>query len=253
MDWSIQETARLTGTTSRTLRHYDAIGLLPPTTIAANGYRHYDEAALVRLQRILLLRDLGLPLAQIAEVLDRTDDPIAALSKHVQVLGRERERIERQMASVTATITRLEAGELLMAEEMFDGFDHREYEQEVTRRWGAEAYARSDRWWTGLNETERKEWKAQVSALSDDWIAAAEAGASPESQRCQGLADRHIEWLRSVPGTPAHESEEALAGYVRGLAEMYVSDPRFAANYGGTAGAELVRDALAHRLEAMGR
>lgn len=59
MDWSIQEIARLTGTTSRTLRHYDAIGLLPPTSIAANGYRCYDEAALVRLQRILLLKELG--------------------------------------------------------------------------------------------------------------------------------------------------------------------------------------------------
>ncbi len=68
-DWSIQEIARLAGTTSRTLRHYDDIGLLPPSRIAPNGYRHYDAAALVRLQRILLLRELGLGLPQIAEVL----------------------------------------------------------------------------------------------------------------------------------------------------------------------------------------
>ena len=68
-DWSIQEIARLAGTTSRTLRHYDDIGLLPPTRIAHNGYRHYDAPALVRLQRILLLRELGLGLPQIAEVL----------------------------------------------------------------------------------------------------------------------------------------------------------------------------------------
>ncbi|GAA1504357.1 MerR family transcriptional regulator [Brevibacterium permense] len=59
MDWSIQEAARLTGTTSRALRHYDAIGVLPPTSSAASGYRCYDEAALVRLQRILLLKELG--------------------------------------------------------------------------------------------------------------------------------------------------------------------------------------------------
>ena len=97
MDWSIQEIAQLTSTTSRTLRHYDAIGLLPPSRIAANGYRCYDEAALVRLQRILLLRELGLPLARIAEVLDDTEDPIAALSEHVSALGRERERLGRQM------------------------------------------------------------------------------------------------------------------------------------------------------------
>lgn len=59
MDWSFQEVARPTGTTSRTLLYYDAIGLLPPTSVAANGYRCYDEAALVRLQRILLLKELG--------------------------------------------------------------------------------------------------------------------------------------------------------------------------------------------------
>lgn len=62
MDWSIQEIARLAGTTSRALRLYDHIGLLPPSRIARNGYRHYDQAALVRLQRILLLRELGLGL-----------------------------------------------------------------------------------------------------------------------------------------------------------------------------------------------
>ena len=61
-DRSIQDIARLAGTTSRTLRHYDDIGLLEPSRIGANGYRYYDQHALVRLQRILLLRDLGLGL-----------------------------------------------------------------------------------------------------------------------------------------------------------------------------------------------
>ncbi|MET0954451.1 MAG: MerR family transcriptional regulator, partial [Cryobacterium sp.] len=62
MDHSIQDIARLAGTTSRTLRHYGAEGLLPPSRIGQNGYRYYDERALVRLQRILLLRELGLGL-----------------------------------------------------------------------------------------------------------------------------------------------------------------------------------------------
>lgn len=252
MDWSIQEIARLTGTTSRTLRHYDAIGLLPPTSIAANGYRCYDEAALVRLQRILLLKELGLPLTTIAEVLDRKDDPVEALSQHLVSLGRERDRLDRQLAAVAVTITRLKAGEPLMADEMFDGFDHREYEEEVTRRWGTDAYRRSDEWWSRRSPEEQREWKARVSALSEDWIAAAEAGAGPESDRCQDLARRHVEWLRAVPGTPANDPDGDLAGYVRGLGQMYVDDPRFGANYGGAVGAELVRDALDRWLEAHG-
>ncbi|HSU47497.1 MAG TPA: MerR family transcriptional regulator, partial [Arthrobacter sp.] len=61
-DWSIQDVARLAGTTSRTLRHYDDIGLLKPSRVGSNGYRYYDGAALLQLQRILLLRELGLGL-----------------------------------------------------------------------------------------------------------------------------------------------------------------------------------------------
>ena len=61
-EWSIQDLARAAGTTSRTLRHYGEVGLLRPSRIGGNGYRYYDQDSLVRLQRILLLRDLGLGL-----------------------------------------------------------------------------------------------------------------------------------------------------------------------------------------------
>ena len=76
MEASIQEVARLTGTTSRTLRHYDDIGLLPPSRVGANGYRWYDDDALVRLQRILLLRELGLGLDPIRRLLDEQADEL---------------------------------------------------------------------------------------------------------------------------------------------------------------------------------
>ena len=66
MEWSIQEIARSAGTTSRTLRHYGQIGLLTPSRIGRNGYRYYDQECLLRLQRILLLRELGLSLPDIA-------------------------------------------------------------------------------------------------------------------------------------------------------------------------------------------
>lgn len=52
------------------LRHYDGIGLLKPSRTGHNGYRYYNHAALVQLQRILLLRGLGLGLPVISQVLD---------------------------------------------------------------------------------------------------------------------------------------------------------------------------------------
>jgi len=253
MDWSIQEIARLTGTTSRALRHYDDIGLLTPSRVARNGYRHYDEAALLRLQRILLLRELGLGLTQIADVIDRETSEASALESHLAWLRQEQERLTRQIASVESTITALKGGEDLMAENMFDGFDHTRYREEVEERWGAKAYAESDRWWRGMPDEERAGWKQLVSELGRDWIAAAERGIDPASADAQELARRHVEWLSGIPGTPAAVPGD-VKSYVIGLGEMYVADERFGANYataaGGTAGAEFVRDALRVYAEA---
>ncbi|QAY72897.1 MerR family transcriptional regulator [Agromyces protaetiae] len=249
-DHSIQEIAKLAGTTSRTLRHYDDLGLLKPSRVGANGYRYYDAAALVRLQRILLLRDLGLGLPAIADVLAGEQPETAALAGHLAWLRQERERLARQIASVERTMHALDEGRPIMAEEMFDGFDHTQYREEVEERWGADAYARSDRWWRGMSADEQTSWKARSAELGRDWIAAAEAGLAPDSADAQALAARHVAWLRGIPGTPAAAPGGDVRGYVLGLGERYVADPRFAANYGGRAGAELVRDALRVYAEA---
>lgn len=249
MDWSIQEVARIAGTTSRTLRHYEAEGLLPATRIGSNGYRRYDEAALVRLQRILLLRELGLGLARIREVLDHETDEGRALEAHLGLLRQERDRVARQITAVEETLRARTKGEKIMPGTMFDGFDHTTYRDEVETRWGADAYATGDRWWRGMSDEERTAWKTQSAALAADWASAAEAGVDPASDDAQELARRHVEWLTSVPGTPAATGGD-VKGYVIGLGEMYVADDRFGANYGGAENAAFVRDALRTYAEA---
>lgn len=244
MDWSIQEIAKLAGTTSRTLRHYDDIGLLPPTRIGGNGYRYYDDLALVRLQRILLLRELGLGLPAIGDVLEREERAPHALRTHLEWLRREQARLSRQIASVEHTIGALEGGEQLMAENMFDGFDHTQYQEEVEQRWGKDAYAKSDAWWRSLSATEKTAWQQRVATLGSDWIAAHERGIDPAGDEAQALAQRHFDWLRGIPGTPGGAAEGPSREYFLGLAEMYVADERFSANYGGREGAEFVRDAM---------
>lgn len=243
MDWSIQEISRLAGTTSRTLRHYDDVGLLPPSRIGSNGYRYYDDDALVRLQRILLLRDLGLGLPAIAEALGRNTEPTGALRRHLEWLQQEQDRLSRQIASVAETIERLEEGEQLMAETMFDGFDHTQYKDEVEERWGKDAYASGDRWWTGMSDAERKSWKDHTARLGEDWAEAAREGLDPTGEEAQKLARRHFEWLSGVPGLPSSGGRPSKEYFV-GLGEMYVEDERFGANYGGREGAGFVRDAM---------
>jgi MerR family transcriptional regulator, thiopeptide resistance regulator len=259
-EWSIQQIAKLAGTSSRALRHYDDIGLLAPSSVGHNGYRYYDETALVRLQRILLLRELGLGLPQIKHVLERESSEAHALESHLAWLRQEQDRLMRQIASVETTISALRGDERLMAENMFDGFDHTQYKEEVEQRWGTKAYADSDRWWRSMSGDEKAAWQRRASDLGRDWVAAAEAGLAPESEEAQALAKRHVDWLTDIPGTPASAGSAAEApgadvkGYVIGLGEMYVADPRFGATYatseGGIAGAEFVRDALRVYAEA---
>ena len=243
-EWSIQDLAKAAGTTSRTLRHYGERGLLEPSRIGANGYRYYDQDALVRLQRILLLRELGLGLPAIAEVLAGERDTAVALRTHLGLLEQELGRVRRQIESVRTTLRKTEGGEQLMAEEVFDGFDHTQHKDEVIERWGEQAYQSSDRWWRGLTGDQRRDWQAAVAQLNADWIDAATSGAAADGERAQDLARRHVEWLGGVPGTPGSGAAPNKE-YILGLGEMYVADERFAANYGGTHGAVFVRDALA--------
>ncbi|MFT8704183.1 MAG: MerR family transcriptional regulator [Bifidobacterium sp.] len=246
MEFSIHEVAELTGITTRMLRYYDAIGVLKPSSKSYHGSRQYDEPALIRLQQILLFRDLGLDLSTIQQVLDRQTDERKALRSHVNMLHQEKERLTRQIAAVERTLLSLEKGEHIMTDTMFDGFDnHAQYQEEVERRWGKEAYERSDSWWNTMNDTDKSQWKSKLAQLNADWEHAAhDSTVTPQSDTAQLLAERHVDWLRGIPGTPANDPDGDVYGYVKGLAAMYVADKRFAHNYGGLAGATFVRDTL---------
>lgn len=241
MERSIQDVARLAGTTSRTLRHYGDVGLLKPSRVADNGYRYYDEDALTKLQRILLLRELGLGLPAIADILRGQVDDLAALSTHLRVLEREQQRLDRQIASVELTIRKRRGGEQVMAEEMFGGFDHTAHRAEVTERWGTAAYASGDDWWRSMSAEERTAFQADHAAIAADYAAARSRGHAATSDDVQATVARHVDWLtRSAAVTGGVITAERLRGY----GALYVGDPRFAKNYGGQEGAEFVRDAF---------
>ncbi|QYC42083.1 HTH-type transcriptional activator TipA [Nonomuraea coxensis DSM 45129] len=211
MEWTIQELAARAGVTSRTLRHYDRVGLLAPSRVGANGHRHYDAAAVVRLQRILLMRRLGMGLPAIAGVLADETDVRDGLRAHLAALEEERDRVERQIRSVRQTLEALREGAEPRMDVLLAGFNDR-YRDEVVSRWGERAY--------------------QVSNDST-------------SEHAQSLAARHVRWLSRIPGTPTAEGDrERSIEMVECLGDMYVDDPRFAGMYDDAAGARLVRDAL---------
>lgn len=238
MEYSIAKVAQAAGVSRRTLRHYDEIGLLPARR-RENGYRGYGRAEVLRLQRILLLRDLGLSLTDIAAILSGQVDDAAALRSHLDHLQQEQDRVARQIASVQRTISHIERQEHLMIDDMFDGFDHRQYREEVEQRWGTQAWARGDAWWSGLADSDKQAFTDEHVEIAAQWAAARAEGAAPDSPQVHAIAARHAAWI-AVGWQGQQPSADALVN----LADMYVADDRFAANYGGVDGAAYVRDGL---------
>ncbi|WP_194816736.1 MerR family transcriptional regulator [Nocardia sp. XZ_19_385] len=245
-EWSIQDLAKAAGTTSRTLRHYGQLGLLSPSRTGANGYRYYDQNSLVRLQRILLLRELGLGLRAIADVLAGEQDTANALRTHLDLLRQEQGRIQRQIDSVLTTLHKTERGEKLVATEVFDGFDHTQYDHtqykdEVIERWGEEAYDDSDKWWSSLDDNGKQAFMQEAQDISTAYGDAHTAGLAPDSAEVLAITARHHAWMSNGRGGKKYPMETFAC-----IGEMYVSDDRFRANYDihGAGTAEFVRDAM---------
>ena len=92
---TVNEVSKLTGVSIRTLQYYDKIGLLKPAEYTESGYRLYDDAALEKLQQILLFRELEFPLKDIKDIITRSDfDKRKALDQQIGLLELKKEHIE---------------------------------------------------------------------------------------------------------------------------------------------------------------
>ncbi|UNX53255.1 MerR family transcriptional regulator [Georgenia sp. TF02-10] len=247
MEWTVHELAERAGISGRALRHYHRIGLLEPDRVGSNGYRYYGPDAVARLQRILLLRATGMPLAEIAAVLDAPvdeDAEIEALEVHLDQLGREREGLERRIQAVEHTLAMRRQGRQPRMDVMLDGFNDR-YEDEVVERWGREAFEAANRWWHGKSVDQQKAWKRDAEDLLARWREIHDAGHAPDSAPAQEHAARHLMWFAEIPGTPTHAGDtERSAAMVRGMAEMYESNPDFHQSFGSRGAAHYAAAAL---------
>ncbi len=101
MLFTVGELARRCGLTVRTLHHYDAIGLLSPSSRSGAGYRLYGQANIERLHRIQALRQLGLPLADIGQALSGAQKPLT------EVVDRQIAQLDRDLADAARLRERL--------------------------------------------------------------------------------------------------------------------------------------------------
>lgn len=227
MAWSIAELARASGVTSRTLRHYDAIGLLRPAWTADSGRRHYERAQVLRLQEILLLRNLGLPLDTIGELLALSDGTAAVevLAKHREWLLAEQQRLDRLVRTVDSTIESLRKGGEMTPTQMLDGFEQDPYEAEARERWGGEAVDSAQQRRRTLSPADAELARTGHTQVHEGLAPLHADGVPVTDERVQRLVALHHRVV-SLSWTPD-------AAVYRCLARMYVDDERFHEAVGG--------------------
>lgn len=248
MEYTVNALARLTGVTARTLRWYDAVGLLPPLRTTGAGYRIYGPQQVDRLQQILFYRALGLSLEEIRTILDDPRfDRQAALQSHLRALRGRREELDGLIRTVEQTLLEMK-GEITMTDkEKFAALQKQavkeneaKYGAEAREKYGDEAVDASNQALLDMDREVATAWQELDRELRLALEQAVKAGEDPAGEEGQRIAALHAQWLTQTlrPYDPARHA---------GIARLYVLDERFTAYYDGrVAGcAQFLCDAVA--------
>lgn len=219
----INQVAKLTGTTVRTLHYYDEIGLLKPNASTETGYRIYDHENLEKLQQILFFKELNFPLNDIKAIMDNPSyDKNEALMKQREWLIEKKERLNALIALIDQSLK----GECHMNFKAFDQSEmerHKKaYADEVKEKWGrTSAYSESQSRTSQYTPEDWEKIQAEAGAIFSKF--ASNLQKTPDSKEVQALVK---EWQDHISKYYYTCSKEILAG----LGQMYRHDERFAKN-----------------------
>lgn len=225
--YTVKQLSELAEISVRTLHYYDEIGLLRPTQVKPNGYRYYDDNALLKLQQILFYREIGLELMQIKEVMERPDfDLVTALRSHREILNEKIARLKKLVSTVDHTIIHLIEGTEMSKKQMFQAFSdeqQKEYEREIRLQYGPDLVKESVRRWNSYASVQKEAIFQEGNEIYTDMIAAIEQGLSPESTEVQAILVRWHNHIRHFYEPPIE--------VLRGLGDLYNDHPDFKKNF----------------------
>lgn len=233
MPYTVSQLSRLTGLTPRTLRYYDAIGLLRPDRVQENDYRLYGSAEVDRLQQILLFREMGLSLEEIGRMLDAPDyDRAGALQAHLNSLLNQRRHVDELIRTVNRTLKELEGGPTMDDREKFEAMKRQAiqeneaaYGQEVREKYGSQVLEETSRRMGGMTKGEWSRMQAEESGYQEALKRAMAAG-DPAGEDAEEACRLHRDWLLHY-WTPEMLNARSHVD----LVTMYGKDQRFRAYY----------------------
>jgi DNA-binding transcriptional MerR regulator len=229
MPYTVGQVATLAKVSVRTLHHYDALGLLSPSGRSEAGYRLYTDDNLERLQQVLFYREHGLPLDDIARLMnDPGFDRLAALVEQREQVLAKLGRDEALLALLDKTILAGKGGTQMSKEEMFEvfgDFDPSAYEDEARERWGdTDAYKESARRTSRYTKQDWERIRDEEAAGLTAMVELFDSGVAPDDPRAMDVAEE-ARLLIDRAFYPCSREMHVTLG------RMYVTDPRFTACY----------------------
>lgn len=229
MPYTVNALAKIAGVSVRTLHYYDQVGLLKPSTIQKNGYRVYEERELLLLQQILFFRELDFSVEEIKQIFSSSAfDLRQALQDHRALIELKKKRLSGLLKTIDATLKKLDQTTPMDDQDMKELYDTfgeetvKKYADEVKQRWGhTEAYKQSMERASKMTKADTEKYKQDSDRFMKKVAETMDKGAT--SPEFQALIAEHFESLSTW-------YEPNLEMY-RGLAKMYVEDPRFTAYY----------------------
>jgi DNA-binding transcriptional MerR regulator len=239
MSYTIKEFADLAGVTTRTLRYYDEIGLLSPSETGDNGYRYYDQEKMLILQQIMFFRELDVPLKDIQLILNRPEfNLVSALEDHRVTLQARSKRLKALIETVDQTLATIKGEWTMKDKEYFEGFDESQYEEEAKQNWGhTPQWAESQKKWASYSKEQKNAIKVEGGEITKRMVGT-DPTLTPDDPGVQAAIGDYHAYINKYFYTCDVE-------FIRNLADMWVQDPRFAANYERIreGGAAFVREA----------
>jgi len=240
MAYTIKEIADLAGVTTRTIRYYDEIGLLPPADIGENGYRYFDNDSLLRLQQVMFFRELDVPLKEIDLIINRPDfNLVDALKKHRSFIKTRVKRLSALIATIDDTIEAIQGEKKIGEKDYFKVFNKTQYEDEVKERWdNTPQYVEQRRKWASFSKEQKEAIKVESRRIAIRMVGT-DPTISPDDPDVQAAVGEYYAYLNKYFYT-------CDLTFLRGLADMWVEDARFAVNYEKIreGGAKFVREAV---------
>lgn len=229
---TVRQVAKISGVSVRALHHYDEIGLLKPASVGANRYRYYGQEELLRLQQILIHRELGIPLTQIGAILDAPGfDRVTALREQRRRLAEEAKRYAQLVRTIDRTIASLEGDRAMRNADLYKGISpekQAEYEAWLVERYGGDMPERieaSRRKFGQLTKEEQQQLQIELQEIEQGLAEGLRRGLPMGSPSLDPLLERHRAWVGYMWDKPC--PPDAYAG----LADLYLSHPDFVARY----------------------